>query len=184
MDDALNMAGIALQVGGVLVAGVGVWRTWREFGAGESFFEPITSLAYWMVARSRSLARRIATRLGRKPAPQTISIQGIGSAEAFGSATLRVGWPPLPTDGELALAELHRRTKLISEGLANAEERLGQAVQVNRDEVAALRRRISEVADQLGHQSRRVAIGGLRYQALGLFLVSAGLALQGIAGAT
>ena len=183
MTPALLVAlGVASQLLGVIVAFVGFRKTWHAFAAGEQFRDPY-------VARARAMGRAIAARvrpilrrlLRRRPPTQALAGTSIGSAETFGKLSVRVGWGPLPEPSDAALAELHRRTLDLARTQADATQRLEDAVEVMHNEVVALTGRMDEAVKRLEVLNRQVAIGGLHWEASGLFLVLVGLALQGIA---
>ena len=69
----------------------------------------------------------------------------------------------------------------MSDRHANATDRLDDAVAKVRDGVATDNKRLVEEIGRLEKLSRRVAVGGLHWEATGLFLVLLGLALQWIA---
>lgn len=117
----------------------------------------------------------------RRPRTQALAGTTTGSAKAFGKLSLRVSWGPLPEPSDAALAELHRRTLDLAKTQADATERLEHTLEVMRNEMVALTGRMDEAVTRLEGLNRQVAIGGLHWEASGLFLVLVGLALQGIA---
>jgi hypothetical protein len=95
----------------------------------------------------------------------------------------RVIWGPLPSDPAPALVELDRRTRLLSDALADAIDRHADKLDDVHTAANNLARRVEEATEHIQTQTRRVAIGGIRLEALGLFLVALGLVLQGAGAA-
>jgi len=182
MAGVLNTLGVTAQILGVVVAFVGLWKTWHEHAAGEPFWGP---LVMWARAVSRSTATwagRMIRRLLRRR-PETIAIQGTAAAtfSAFGNIRVRVNWGPLPETTEAALQELHRRTVEMSDRQANAIDRLDDAIGEMRTDIAARATNLAAEIGRVENLSRHVAVGGVQLEATGLFLVLLGLALQGMA---
>lgn len=65
--------------------------------------------------------------------------------------------------------------------ISDATDRLDEKVDSARQETAAVDDRLDAAVGRLEEQSRRVAVGGARWEALGLFLVGFGLVLQMVA---
>lgn len=180
----LNALGVVSQLVGVVVAFVGLWKTWHEFANGERFLAPYEAragaIAHAISVRVRSDLRRLLRRH-----PETIARAGTAHGTFTMSANIRgrVTWGPLPLTTEAAMAELERRTLELQKTHANTTERQDDALAEVRGDAATFRAHADEAIKRLEAMNRRVAVGGLRWQASGLFLVLLGLALQGIAAA-
>src|SRR5664280_2188017 len=137
MAGVLNISGVAAQILGVVIAFVGLWKTWHEHAAGERFSGPVVTWARAVGRSTATRARRIIRRLLRRR-PETQAIAGIAAStfSAFGNLRVRVNWGPLPETTEAALQELHRRTVDVSDRQANATDRLDDAVAKVRDGIA------------------------------------------------
>ena len=179
MATALGLAGVLLQVIGVATTSVGVWKTWHEFAEGEGFWLPIVGALRSALRRVEGVLRRVLRR------PQRI--EGRGALEAHlslsGQARARIDFGPLPTAAEAAFAELDRRTRLLADQLATAIEHHDQALEEARASVSGLSADVELTAQRLRTQVRHVAIGGLRWEALGLLLIALGLLAQGFSSA-
>ena len=184
MAGVLNTLGVAAQIFGVLVAFGGLWKTWHEHAAGEAFWGWLVTRAYAVSRASAIRAQRIIRRLLRRR-PETRAIAGIaaGQAAAFGSVHGRVNWGPLPETTEAALQELHRRTVEMMDRQANAVDRLDDAVGEMRTDIAARATHLVAEIGRVEKLSRHIAVGGVRLESMGLFLVLLGLALQWMASA-
>ncbi len=181
MGQALSVIGVVLQIAGVCIAGVGLWQTWHEFAQGEGFFDPLRQRAGEMGRRIAQDVRNAIARLLRRPRkPHVIGVSSIDSMSAVERARLRVTWDPLPPDTALALDELDRRTQQLSHMVANATDRHADELEEARTAAGTLARRVEEGIERLETKTRHVAIGGVRLEAMGLFLIALGLALQGV----
>jgi hypothetical protein len=171
---------VVSQLFGVVIAFVGLWKTWHEFAEGERFRAPYVERARAIAERVVARARRMVQRLLRRP-PQQIVGAGVAiSAGGVLKARGRAIWGLLPEPTEAALAELHRRTLDLSKTQADAIERLDDAIEDVRSAAEAFSTRVDEAIRRLEALNRRVAVGGVRWEASGLFLVLLGLALQWI----
>lgn len=180
----LNAVGVICQIVGVVIAVVGLWKTWREFAGGEPFMRPYQDRTTAILRTIK--ARGVATlnRLFRRH-PETLAYAGVaGGVSTMSSAVrARVTWGPLPLDTAAALEELHRRTLDLSKTQADATDRHADALASLRDDLDRLTAHVDDVIAHFDALAGRVAVGGIRWQASGLFLVLLGLALQGIAAA-
>jgi hypothetical protein len=172
----LSGAGLALQIVGLLVLGIGLWKTWHEFAEGEHFRDPY-------VTRARALVRWLDYRLRRLIGrPRPINLEG-RAASQFGMSSSGlgvVGWPPLPKTTRPALNELERRIDEVSNRVASVQTELG-AETTNRDDAdKALEARLTGEVGRLNVRTKRVAVGGIRWQATGLLLLAVGLVLSSV----
>jgi hypothetical protein len=174
--------GTILQLTGVAVTGLGFWRTWREFGEpGEGFFDPVTNAARVGWARLWAIAESAVRRLLRRPRPIVLE-PGPATArlQAF-DARAHIGFAPLPEDPAAALEALARRTEDLLKRISGLTEESRDGLQEVRAEIADLTSRLDTTAGDLRRRTRRVAVGGIRLEALGLVLVALGTALQQLA---
>jgi hypothetical protein len=174
----LTVIGIGLQLAGALIAARGLRQTWREFSLpGEGFLDPVTVPIRARWRRLRAVVKSGLRRLFRRGGDvvRAEAEDAIGFAEAL-DATVHVDYSPLDTDLEPqdAIGRLDRRT-----------QELNRRLNVAQGEVRDLRTAHDRLLDQFGvtaaeleHQTRRVAVGGIRWAALGLFLVAIGTALE------
>lgn len=99
------------------------------------------------------------------------------------SATGRVGWSPPPnieTDPAGFAREMAKRADLLHETVQALQERLAAEERAHMGAVDALRSEISSRASAGEQMTRDVAVGGIQMEAFGVFLVAAGIMLQGI----
>lgn len=171
---ALVIIGSLLPLAGTLVAAWGLAQTWRRF-ADEGFRDEPTrrlrAAIEWVHQRRGealwlSLLRRQKRVVGAGAA--------MGQAGAF-AARGHIGFAPLPTDSETTvIAALAERTEQLLRGFNVTPER----VQEIADEVTRIGGSLTIEVERLERQSRRVAVGGLRWAAAGLGLVAIGLSIQ------
>ena len=180
MSTLLNLLGVGLEVVGLVVAAIGGLQTWREFGPpGEGLLDPIGRAA--RAARDASTARVVGwwRRLRRKPR-SVLALAGYASGTASMNARLRTrkGYGPLPVETGDAIRMLGERTEellgRVQDGRDAAEDEIAKV----REEIAELSGEVELVSAKQEADTRRVAIGGIRLQMLGFFVVGIGLALQ------
>lgn len=176
----INWLGVAFEIVGLAISGVGLWQTWREFATpNERFLGPIvdgTRAAFSAgVAAVESLVRRIL----RRPAKPIVVQVGVADmALTTDRLSVRIGYGSLSSEVQTALAELHRRTQELMDKHTRVDERLAGETEAREEAMRAVK---EELARSLAsHESReqRVAVGGVRTQSAGLFLVVLGLVLQ------
>jgi phage-related tail protein len=176
----INVAGVALQLSGGLVIGIGLVTTWREHRAEDDAAARFMRRLRATERRLSAAARRQLDRILRRPR-RTIALAGTahGSSAASMNARGRSQYRMLPADAltRAALEELDLRTRDLMTRLSDLGDR-----QV--DEAAALRKEIAEVAgqfkdesDRLERLSRHVATGGIRYELAGVALAAVGQVL-------
>jgi hypothetical protein len=176
----IDLIGGLLEALGILVAGIGLRKTWREFApAGEHLLDPVSEL---LQSAASSLRVRLDRVLGR-PRPVTVT-PGPASLEirAFEPRVV-VGYAPLPLDVETAdaIAQLDGRTRDLVNQLSNVEDRLGTKLGRIAESVTALDAREREDIASVQTQDVRIATGGIRLEVAGLTLVGGGLLLQLVA---
>ncbi len=178
------MAGFLLQVAGLVLAGVGLRQTWLEFRRpNERFLDPVLAVARTVGQRATRVRAAVLRRLGRpvgKAVGAGVMISGGGALHARG----RVNYGELPADTttEDALRELDRRTRDITDRLADVHDQHIDDMDDVRKAINALGKRLDTEVGHLAEQDRRLAVGGIRQAALGLMLAAAGLCLQWVGG--
>jgi hypothetical protein len=177
----LNVIGLVLQIIGIGLASKGLWDAWHEYGPDdEAFLVPLIralASARRGVIRTLDSVRRV---LGR---PRRQVITGVGASEfgvAFGKARVRVQFRELPAELEVAAAvsELDARTRQLSTTIADTADRIDDDVQAVHASIGHLEDRVRTEIARLDRQTRQIAAGGARLEAVGLFAVAVGTLLQ------
>ncbi len=170
--------GLIIQVVGLVVTGIGVRRTWREFSA-EPFWDPLVQRGRRLWAWITATLRRVFKR------PRTLRAEGAGTVKAVVEvrAVGRAGFRTIPSDQpfEEAISELDERTRHLLDQIADARQHYDGEFRTFRSDLGSLQDEVRRVEAELGESDRRVAISGLRLEALGLFLLAIGILLQGVA---
>lgn len=170
--------GSALEVFGLWIGVRGIRRTWSEHPADGPFFAPVRSA----IARARDDAGRFARRLlRRKPQTQTVHLSSVDVSVSALAAQLIVGWGPLPdfaTDPEAAVTEVQKRLDTLHRTVQDLEHGLYEQQQAAKATEDALRAEFTARIDEAKTLTHRVAVGGLREQALGWSLIFVGFVLQ------
>lgn len=96
---------------------------------------------------------------------------------ATGTVNFKVTLDPLPPDTNAALGVLHERTQRLMDILMETRVRTDETFAAHAAEDSRLRDEIRAAVDRLENIDRRLAIGGIRTQALGLFLTVLGIVL-------
>jgi hypothetical protein len=163
----VSLAGAVLQVVGATVALTGLLRTYDQFAD-----QPLL-----IVARER--AAKVIRRLLRRP-PPPIELSGTAEMHLSMKAELTTGWAALSGDPVADVNLLRERTEHLRSAFEDERKRMDEKLVALEATLEATRGQISEVDVRLGARIRAAAIGGFRLQAVGLFLVILGLAVQGI----
>lgn len=168
-----------LQAVGVVVAGIGLWKTWHEV-PGERFFGPAIARGAAIWRRASGPVARFVRRLLRRPrnvvvTPGTAKMQ----LNTF-RARARVQFGELPTDVDsaTAIAELDQRTRRLMTFVTDVDERTTDDADAMREELAGAAERLASGLREVDERARRVIVGGVRWEASGLFLVGLGTALE------
>jgi len=176
----VNYAGVALQIAGLAISGVGLWRTWREFARTEDrFLGPVIDPVREAFAAFGVMAEAFVRRALRRPrmiVAEIASAQGLVISSA--RANVRVGYGSPPNDVPEALAELHRRTQELMAMFSKVDERLAKENEDRDGAISAVRSEVDAAVKRLDARGQRIAVGGIRTQGLGVFLVALGLVLQ------
>jgi len=177
----VNYLGVALQVVGVVVSGLGLWTTWREFAAPDNrFFAPVIDPTREVLGAMKARAGTIVRRIFRRPPKdKVIVLTGVSAVAFVGRLGARLGYGDLPNDPQGALAELHRRTQQLMDMLGKDSERFDKEATDREADVHAMRSELAAALRRFEERSQRIAVGGLRPQFVGLFLVVIGLVMQG-----
>jgi hypothetical protein len=169
--------GAVLELVGLALAAVGFRQTWLEHAGDEPFLRPVTRRvsAWTMAAR-----RRVRVWL-RRPEHRTVASAEVALGWDAAEARGVVSWGPLP-DPVANLAafasnvddRLNRLHTLVQEARhAVADEQMARA-----DADGKLRDEFSGEVGRVEFLSHRVAVGGLRLQALGWFFVLLGVVVS------
>lgn len=170
--DVFSVTGFAFNIGGVIVATIGIQRSWTAYGVG-----PMFPAAVAMRRRVAASARKLA--FWRKGSVEVLLASG--SAHAVGSASVR-GVVRTSFEGELTTDEKIER-------LIRAVKNLGDEVQENRrdasDAAKRIEDRVTELASDVEVEHERleamvkdVAVGDVRLELVGLGLVTLGAVLS------
>lgn len=127
----------------------------------------------------RQVQRVRALLPSRKPAGRIVSVAGIASAEAFGSATVTVDEGP-PGDVQVQLERLRQRIEGVESRLVAERQRSDEADARIRAELIEQGQRLDGADEQLGALARSVAVSTARLQLVGLILVGLGTALMAV----
>ncbi len=166
---------LAFQAAGLLIAVIGLWRTWSEF-AGEGLLAPLIGRIRVLLAPAESWLRRL---LGR---PKTAWIHA-GDAVTFedsATARIRVGYPELPsgTSQRVAIAELDRVLRHLIDTVTSHQEQTDVSLGELRQQATDLHEELHGIVLDLIAQDRHIATEGLRLELVGLALVAVGLVFQ------
>lgn len=173
----LNGLGAVFQIVGVVATGVGLRRTWREFGPeDEGWWDPI-------VLRARSGWRQAATFFRGVFRPsRSVDLQVDDLAQGHEATSLkeRQRFRVLPenVDVRAALSELDERTRRVMEKTNDLQDRVDDESDRLDGELQAVKERLNTAVAQMEEQDRRIAAGGARVEGLGLFLIALGLLFQ------
>jgi len=179
MSTGLTIAGTVLQVAGLGISFEGIRRAWRDWPRVAGFFEPVIvwTKARWSAAWG--FVRTALNRLLRRQPSVSVTVHG-AAAEAFAFAqvgTVDKSYDPLPEGMavESAIATLDERTRSLLRTFSDLENAHRKHKDVTEISLRYLRERMESHVTRLEEQDRRVAVGGLRLQAFGLFLVTVGV---------
>ncbi len=176
----INWLGVVFEIVGLGMSGLGLWRTWRNFApAGEHFLGPLTEPTGAALAAARLKAETFLRRILRRPKP---GVTHVRSAEATISATgrvsIRIGYGNLSDETLVALGELHRRTQQLMDKVTAVDERVADEQRAREQADGAIGLELATSVKRLEQRGQRIAVGGVRTQAIGLVLVALGLVLQ------
>lgn len=177
----LNLIGLVFQIVGIGLAAIGLWGTWHEYGpTEEAFLAPVVRSLVAARRRAGTTVDAIRRALGRPRRQVITDVGAIGSEAAFGTARARVQFRVLPTELDVAAAvsELDDRTRRLSTTIADTADRIDDDLQTMRVSAGHLEDRVTTEIDRLDQQTRQIAAGGARLEAVGLFAVAVGTMLQ------
>jgi hypothetical protein len=185
----LSTAGTLLQLIGVAIAAWGLRKTWTENAPeGEQFWAPVIgaarAVARGVNARLHSARLRIGTLFGRHPTTIARAGAAFGSGMAL-NATLRVGKQfgtlPKTMGTRHAIDELDERTRELMDRVNDVRDAAADEHMRASSEETELATRIGSVTNSLNQRVTHIAVGGMRLESLGLFMVAFGLLLQALA---
>ena len=172
---ALGFGSVIVQMVGVLLTAYGLRQTWREVKREpDRFLDPA-------IGRARNVTS-LLRRVLHKGQAQQVALTGRAALSLAGSsARVRVGYGHLPSTTKAAIAQLARRTEELTGCVQDVQDEASDNAARLTKHIEKLGQLIDEQISQLDWQSRRVAQGGVRWEALGLFFVAVGLLLQAVA---
>lgn len=178
LASSFQIVGAVLQLLGVGLAGIGYWKTWRDFAGDERFLDPVVELGESVVAWVGSSVRRLVRRL--RPSTREVPLSGGVSVATAMRAGVRTQFPSLGDELETAdaLRALDARTRQLMDAVNELRDRLHDEVDRVEAQLEGLRSWATNEVERLGRQDRRVALGGIRIQSAGLLLIALGLGLQ------
>lgn len=175
-DLLLSTAGVVGELAGLAIAAVGFRQTWREWEPDEAISWPLTQaldrLTSWL------------TRVFRTGLPPKV-VHGQASLAAAAVLPVRasVERAPLPSITEAP----EQFAKMVELRLTDLLDRVEKAARAQEDAEEAAKEREAEIRsliDRYRAESqanvKKVAVGGLRLQAIGWALTILGVAFQGI----
>lgn len=176
----INWVGVALEVCGLAMSGVGLWGTWHEFAPpGERFVGPLVDTTRAALAAVRAKVKTLVRRLLRRPPePIVVQVGGVGVLTSTGRVSVRLGYGNLSDDVAAALAELHRRTQDLMDRHTQVDEKLADEAEARGLAIKEIRAEFASAVGRLEAREQRIAVGGIRLQSVGLLLVALGLVLQ------
>jgi hypothetical protein len=183
MAGVLNIVGVTLEAVGLVIAALGGWQTWRDFApTDEGLWDPAVGTFRRVLKRVVEFTERGIRRLLGKPKAIELHAGVVrGSALVSGNLTVRKGYGPLTANTAEALRQLDDRTREILKKVYDERDAVDQRLRDLRSELEEVSKRLDEPVDTMGAQTRRVAIGGIRLQLVGLAFVGVGLVFQLIA---
>ncbi len=183
MNAVLNFLGIALQIAGVTVTALGVRRTWREYGPeGEGWWDP---LIRWVVRSGKCIHTKLRLFFGRI----LRSLRFISDTEAHSASSTLTGSVILTAQARMQfrvltplnigkdIAELDVRTRELMDKIYDVWDEVADIEVV----LKSVCKRLDSAIAEMKKRDRHVAVGGLRLEACGLFLLALGLLSQGLA---
>lgn len=179
----IGWMGVVLQVAGLVLAGIGLADTWRQFGPGEPFLAPVWRLLAQVRAGILRARSELYRRIRRRPRDTVV---GVGAAQlriATFRARARVQFGRLAKhDAPAAIGELDQRTKILMDAIADLQERVADDADASSARLGAIDARLSSEVARLESVDREIAVGGVRLEALGLVIVAGGTMLQALWG--
>jgi hypothetical protein len=172
-------SGLALEGLGLVVASWGLYRTFREAAPGESLVDPVRSRAVRSRDRLRTILAEAVRRLTRRPRQTIVGVGMVNAAGVAFRARARVSYGPLKlADLTAATRELERRSKMAWDKLTDLDEKVADEIERLDAADRAIDERLTERLAKLEADTRRVTVGDVRIQLVGLFLIGLGLILQ------
>lgn len=164
-----------LEVAGLALAGKGFIDTWREHAKGQDFWAPLKT---WLRHRRRQVANLARRLIGRQARHDVVAGAGhiaVGVA-ASGRATVTWGPPPNPeTDLREFAKVVHEHLNYLHQKVQEDAFALVDEQKVRADADEAIHKELTEGFVEVDRKTTRVAVGGLRPQVLGWWLVLLGV---------
>jgi len=171
MHTVLSVLAFVLVVLAALTQGVGIVRTWLDFGReGQRLRDVVAATLRRGADRVIAWRGRFVARVLRRH-PVTIVVgQGALAFGASFDARGRIQYGALPSGTKAALAELESRTKDLMTRLTVEKESREDADRLAGQETAALRRDLGSEVERLVARDRRIATGGVGWGLAALFM--------------
>ncbi|MBQ0853396.1 hypothetical protein J8N05_35100 [Streptomyces sp. BH-SS-21] len=180
---ALTLISIAMQVGGLVMAAVGLSNTFRDVAApGERFFATVLATVLGVVRRLWTGFKRLCRRLLGRPRPTVV--HGLGAAMEInfaGSARGIVTFGPLPDpaqDADAFKAAVEERLNRVFTLAQDVQYDLGRETKAREQEDRKIGNDLEARLTARDEESKRATIRGLREQTIGFFFVAFGLVVQ------
>lgn len=180
MPTVLRLLGTAMQLTGAAVTAWGAKLIWRDLAARDD-----TLVGPAVVATHRLLSRYMIKLRQMFRKPQRKTVHGSMSAVApLPTAKLRghTNFRQLPQDvaSAEAISELDDRTREIMERLGQLTNKLADEIETHQAENTTIAKNLRAALDDRAERERRRAITGIRYEAVGLFLLALGSTLNAL----
>ena len=182
----LWLLGFVIETIGLAFAVRGFQKTWADYGLDGGFlFNPARLALRHAIGNTRTIARRVALRLWRRPRDvRVVAGTASGVASAFGSVRVAKTYGPLPS----ITAEPDEFSKAVDARFAELLERLQSTEHRLIDDLANVKGATDQVRNELETRigkledtTKQIAVGGLRLQVAGWALVFVGFFIQGLA---
>jgi hypothetical protein len=178
-ERALLLAGVALQLWGVVLTIVGARTVWRDIkGPDDRFLAPF--IRAWVPVQ-RWIRRRWRRITGR--GESLIVTAGVAAASgSAGRLSVSKSWGPLPSGASTdeLIAELHRRVKASQDDLYRERDQLRTELIARIDAAVAEHQELGREIRERDEQERRRAVQGLRLEAYGFILLTLGTLVQAV----
>ncbi|MEU1196826.1 hypothetical protein ABZ446_11455 [Streptomyces sp. NPDC005813] len=180
---ALTLLSIAAQVGGLVMAAVGLSNTFKDVAAsGERFFATVLATLLGVVRRLWTGFKSLCRRLFGRPRPAVVHALGAAMEINFaGSARGIVTFGPLPDpaqDADAFKAAVEERMNRVFTLAQDVQHDLGRERKAREQEDQKIGNDFQARLTARDEESKRATIRGLREQTLGFFCVAFGLVVQ------
>lgn len=169
----LLFVGYVVEVAGLLVTGLGLWRTW-QLNAEQPFWPaPVRRASRWVL--------RYVLRRGPKA---HIGGGSVAAVTAIARGGGFAGYAPPAGTLDERVAYLEQRTKQILQEAGALRSAIDAEGRERKRDVRRLGDALDRAQVELTRLSRRLVVEGIRLSAAGVFLLAVGLVLQATATLT